>query len=565
MIFPLLPYYCSSMRLAPVFAMLMALAIAFPFLFPYTAPPSTNFWPLMAAWLCVWGVLVVWVLRNLRAKGEAALRSTVPASNAELAALMAGGLLLAALLASAIGLLQYFDGAVGLDPWIHASRPGQAMGNLRQRNQQATLLSMGLWALLWVVAQTQARLQAQIAGAVPPPIGLALHEGGRPWPLWLVGVLTAWALALLAMGSAATASRTGLAQWSVILVLLALWRASVGRIALGLALVGLAIYAVSAWLLPDLLLQWTGFRAEGLFARFGDAPGCTSRRVLWSNVLYLIAQKPWLGWGWGELDFAHYSTLFPGERFCVLLDNAHNLPLHLAVELGVPAALLACAAVLAWVWRARPWHETDPARQLAWGILALVGLHSMLEFPLWYGPFQLVTVLAVLVLWRIPAQGLPTQRMLNFWQNWPLSPYLKALAAIVFVATMVWIGWSYHRVSQVFKPVEQRTPSLREGTLDKVSGTWLFSDAVDFARLTTMPVNKDTAEQVHALATSLLHYSPEPRVIEPLIESAALLGRDDETAYHLQRFRVAYPKDYARWSKLNKAFNAPDSGASSPR
>lgn len=545
------------------------LAIAFPFLFSFTRPPASNFWPLMSAWGCGAIIILAGWARVWGARREFPEKILdLDIRRAEAAATLSAGLLLAALLASAIGLLQYFDAAAGWEPWIHASRPGQAMGNLRQRNQQATLLSMGVWALLWVVAQTQAYVLAQAEGrAAPGGVGMALHGGGRPWPLWplwLVGVLTAWALTLLAVGSAATASRTGLAQWSVILILLALWRASVGRVALGLALAGLAIYAVAAWLLPDLLLQWTGFRAEGLFARFGDAPGCTSRRVLWSNVLYLIAQKPWLGWGWGELDFAHYSTLFPGERFCVLLDNAHNLPLHLAVELGVPAAVLACSAVLAWIWRARPWRETDPARQLAWGILALVGLHSMLEFPLWYGPFQLVTVLAVLVLWRSPAQGLPTQRMLNFWKNWPIASYLKALAAIIFIVTMVWMGWSYHRVSQVFKPVEQRTPSLREGTLDKVSGTWLFSDAVDFARLTTMPVNRETAERVHALATSLLHYSPEPRVIEPLIESAALLGRDDEVAYHLQRFRAAYPKDYARWTKLNRALGPSHSGGSSP-
>ncbi|PVY57372.1 pilin glycosylation ligase PglL [Simplicispira sp. 125] len=539
----------------------MALAVAFPFLFSYTQPPSTNFWPLMAAGLCGWVVAVVW---NARSAGRVNTVRGGWMDRSEMATWLGAGLLLAAVLASAIGLLQYFGAAPGLDPWVHASKPGQAMGNLRQRNQQATLLSMGLWALLWVVAQTEAHLRASSAGGGSAQAGEDLHGGGRPWPLWLVGILTAWALALLAVGSAATASRTGLAQWCVVGALLVLWRVSLGRLAVGLALVGLVIYGVAAWLLPELLLQWTGFRAEGLFARFGDAPGCTSRRVLWSNVLYLIAQKPWLGWGWGELDFAHYSTLFPGERFCVLLDNAHNLPLHLAVELGVPAAVLACSAVLAWIWRARPWRETDPARQLAWGILALVGLHSMLEFPLWYGPFQLVTVLAVLVLWRSPAQGLPTQRMLNFWKNWPIASYLKALAAIIFIVTMVWMGWSYHRVSQVFKPVEQRTPSLREGTLDKVSGTWLFSDAVDFARLTTMPVNRETAERVHALATSLLHYSPEPRVIEPLIESAALLGRDDEVAYHLQRFRAAYPKDYARWTKLNRALGPSHSGGSSP-
>ena len=38
----------------------MALAVAFPFLFSYTQPPSTNFWPLMAAGLCGWVVAVVW-------------------------------------------------------------------------------------------------------------------------------------------------------------------------------------------------------------------------------------------------------------------------------------------------------------------------------------------------------------------------------------------------------------------------------------------------------------------------------------------------------------------------
>ena len=48
------------------------------------------------------------------------------------------------------------------------------------------------------------------------------------------------------------------------------------------------------------------------------------------------ASSPWLGWGWGELDYAHYATLYDGPRFCDILDNAHNLPLHLAVELGIP-------------------------------------------------------------------------------------------------------------------------------------------------------------------------------------------------------------------------------------
>ena len=526
------------------FRLAVALALVVPFLFFFTRAPLTNFWPLMCTWLCAGVAALAWFglkrASPMAAPGKHAAMCVLPAA-----------LLLASLLASVIGLLQYFGVADVVGDWIHPSQPGVAMGQLRQRNQQASLLSLGLWALWWVVAQSTQGLGDQ---------GAAERQGSRSMTTVGLGLLVAWALALLAVGSAATASRTGLAQWLVLCVLLYWWRATWGWVPLGLALVGLLLYGWAAWLLPELLWQWTGLRADGLFNRFGQAPGCTSRSVLWANVWHLILQKPWTGWGWGELDYAHYVTLFPGTRFCVLLDNAHNLPLHLAVELGVPVAALACVAVLAWVGASRPWSETDPARQLAWGILALVGLHSMLEFPLWYGPFQLVTVLAVFILWRRPAPERGTPQGDVSVPKAPLGQIWKALIALIAIAFMGYASWDYARVSQVYKPVHLRSEALRENTLTKVSGTWLFADAVDFAILTTTPVNPETAQRMHGLATALLHYSPEPRVIEPLIESASLLGLDDEVAFHMRRYRAAYPLDFERWSRANRAFSAPAGG-----
>ena len=49
-------------------------------------------------------------------------------------------------------------------------------------------------------------------------------------------------------------------------------------------------------------------------------------------------------------------------------------------------------------------------------------------------------------------------------------------------------------------------------------------------------------------ALALLHYSPEPRVIEKLIESGVVLGRDDEMLAHIARLRAAFPQAYAAWS-----------------
>jgi O-antigen ligase len=129
--------------------------------------------------------------------------------------------------------------------------------------------------------------------------------------------------------------------------------------------------------------------ARTLWGRLGGGQACSSRLVLWSNVLHLIALKPLTGWGWGELDYAHFDTLYAGPRFLRHPGQRHNLPLHFAVELGVPVAAAACALALWWAWRQRPWAEAAPLRQLAWALLAVILLHSMLEYPLWYGPFQI--------------------------------------------------------------------------------------------------------------------------------------------------------------------------------
>ena len=101
----------------------------------------------------------------------------------------------------------------------------------------ASVLALGWWALLWCVAQGQPWLRQ-----APRWQGLAL------------GMVLAWAMVVLAAATAATASRTGTLQWLLVLATLVLWRRTLGREVLALALLGTLAYALAAWLLP-LLLQ----------------------------------------------------------------------------------------------------------------------------------------------------------------------------------------------------------------------------------------------------------------------------------------------------------------------
>jgi O-antigen ligase len=433
----------------------------------------------------------------------------------------------AAMVSAIAGLVQYFGWASVLSPWVAGSAIGEAFANLRQRNQFATLLSIGLAALTGWLAQR-------------PP--------GRSVPLW------AYFLALLlALGNAASGSRTGLLQWLLLVLLATAWSMRSRR---PLQLFGLQVmlaYLIAVITLPWLLAVTTGVTHEGLLGRFGETSSCSSRWVLWSNVLTLIAQKPWLGWGWGELDYAHYMAFYDGPRFCEILDNAHNLPLHLAVELGIPAALAVCGGFVWWVIRQRPWRETDPTRQMAWGVLAVILLHSMLEYPLWYGPFQMAFGLSLGLLWggrRVQASPLESPP-----EDVPVSIF-QALAATILIAIVGYAGWDYHRISQIYLAPEARDAAYRDDTLPKIRDSWLFRDQVRFAELTITPLTRDNAQWTFDTARVLLHYSPEPRIIEKVIESAVMLGRDDEALMHLARYRAAFPEDHARW--VQEAAAAPE-------
>jgi hypothetical protein len=114
------------------------------------------------------------------------------------------------------------------------------------------------------------------------------------------------------------------------------------------------------------------------------------------------------------------------------------------------------------------------------------------------------------------------------------------------------LAWDYHRVSQIFLPSTQRDAEYRYDTLNKIHSSWFFGDHVRYAALTTTPVTRSNAAEIHAAALTLLHFSPEARVIEKVIESAVQLGLDDEALLHMQRYRAAFPAEYAQWLKAGK-------------
>ena len=526
---------------------ILVLCVALPWLNPFASSPSTAVIPLLVSWMmaacallavvelplakprwtvsevAVCGVLLVWLVASLlwvpqvvdRALTMGLVASLMcvwlmaavgrrAAVDESLLRWLVAGLLAAAVISALLGMLQYLGWARELSPWVNQPLKGDAFANLRQRNQFASLTSLGLVALLGWVA-VRAKAQSMTRGC------------------WMLAFVL---LNVLAAGVACSVSRTGAVQWVLAGVLIAAWgwRSAKQDAACGKALVWLALAApvlVAVWsvLMPLLALQITGEQGASMILRVTgqaqDYAACGGRRVLWSNVLVLIAQQPWLGWGWGETDYAHFMTGYSSLRFCDMLDNAHDFPLHLALELGVPFAVAVMALVGVWVLRRTPWREQHAWRVMAWCLLVVLGLHSLLEYPLWYGPFQMTLGLAIGVLWAAP--DAPDKEEA---QEGPML-----VAALLFIGCL-YAAWDFNRVGQIYRQAASRDAAYRDNPLHHAKQSWLFKNQADFAELTTQTVTTDNAAELYPQALRLMHYSPEVRVVQRVIDSGKLLGHD---------------------------------------
>ena len=528
---------------------ILLLCVALPWLNPFASSPSTAVIPLLVSWMMaacallavvelplvktrwtwaervVCGVLVLWLAASLMWVPQVVDRALTAGLVASLMCVwlmvavgrraavdepllhwLVVGLLTAAVISAVLGMLQYLGLARELSPWVNQPLKGDAFANLRQRNQFASLTSLGLVALLgWLAARAKAQSMTTRC--------------------WLIAVVL---LNVLAAGVACSVSRTGAVQWVLVGVLMAAWswRSAKQEPRFGTGLVWLAISApllVAVWsvLMPWLALQTTGEWGASMILRVTgqaqDYAACGGRRVLWSNVLTMIAQHPWLGWGWGETDYAHFMTGYSSMRFCDMLDNAHDFPLHLALEFGVPFAAAVMALIGLWVLRRTPWREHHPWRVMAWCLMLVLGLHSLLEYPLWYGPFQMTLGVAIGLLWASPnAQAK---------QETQEGPML--VAALLFIGCL-YAAWDFNRVGQIYRQAVSRDAAYRDNPLHHAKQSWLFKNQADFAELTTQNVTQDNAAELYPEAVRLMHYSPEARVVQRVIDSGKLLGHEDQ-------------------------------------
>lgn len=118
----------------------------------------------------------------------------------------------------------------------------------------------------------------------------------------------------------------------------------------------------------------------------------SARLHIWYDSLRIFIQSPWLGIGMGQIREGAFSLLSHPSAMAsnIVFEHAHNLFLHLLTEMGVFATLFVFIGLIIWI-RSFKWHKLNLETWWLISLLVVIGIHSMLEYPLWFTYFLGIT------------------------------------------------------------------------------------------------------------------------------------------------------------------------------
>jgi O-antigen ligase len=494
---------------------------------PRSALPELSLWlVLFAGWLALQAALrepaypqlplagIVYVL--LAAQAAWLGRALAERHGAErVADVLAWAILAGATLNAAIGIVQFHGVPRALGALVAAPAGPRSIGHVGQANLFAEVLALGQASLLYLVARGRLR--------------------GAWW--WGIG-------ALLVLASAYSGSRAAVLFSSWIFVA-AWWLRSRGpqwrRLARRAGVLALAAL-VAGVLVPRL----HGGVVERLLEVHAEP-----RPALWALAWRLFAEAPWLGVGWGEFAGAAFRAgLPPALRAHELWSSPHNLLLQLAAEAGFAGVALILVALARW-WTRVAAELRARATLPAWWVAALVGtvgLHALLEYPLWYAH---VLVLAALV------AGIVSRSAILL----PSVPVRAVLAATstAMAVLLVWTLRDYQRFDGAhviatglsLAPREDVSAARRElralvrGPLGAHVAPWLYP-------------SDDSADP--AMGERALRRWPSPQVVARHAVALERAGRREEARRLLEHAFETAPAGRERLERALERFRSASAG-----
>ncbi len=267
-----------------------------------------------------------------------------------------------------------------------------------------------------------------------------------------------------------------------------------------------------------------------------NANSASARLHIWYDSLRLFSQSPWLGVGAGNMRAETFLLLDKPSpmAFKLVFEHAHNLFLHLLAEMGIGAFLIVLVGLISWL-RAFKWRALDLETWWLITLLAVLGIHSMLEYPLWFAYFLGITAVLLGAGDEKTVSVSPTEVVRNFAQS---GLIVILLLGAVNLGTMMIANIKLENWVQQWA---NNSVTSQEKELDWISKYSVLSPYYELMSALSMTVNLTDIDKKVSLSQSVMRFKPLRRVAYQHALLLQLQGDHVNAAKQLNRALIAYP------------------------
>jgi len=415
-----------------------------------------------------------------------------------------------------IGLMQFWGVQSPLSPYVLPQIYGRIYANTGQPNHLANYLCLGLASLAYLYGVRRLALPFALAAAVPLLLVLTVSGSRTVW-IYLA--------ALVILGAALHRLRPQPAASRIV----------------GFGFACVCGFLAMQWL-AEFLLPGAALPVETIRARMGTE-GLDSgfRARVWYEAWLMFVDAPLIGAGFRQFAWQHFllnAQLPPPRIVDLVTDHAHNLLLQTMAEFGIAGVVVLCAGVASLLLGLR---RQEPSAHLWWlcAVLAILGIHSMLEYPLWYAYFLGIAAVALGVsetvvvkvgdrkrgrLLMVPMLLLGCMAAANVYQDYRT---LQSLRRIQPQASAT-VAQSGKGTAAVLLELQQHS---------------LFAPFVELALSRLMVLNREQIDDKVAFNGQVMRFAPSADVVYRQAVLLALKGEQEAARAQWDLAVANYPSD----------------------
>ncbi|PFH09013.1 O-antigen ligase [Collimonas sp. PA-H2] len=249
----------------------------------------------------------------------------------------------------------------------------------------------------------------------------------------------------------------------------------------------------------------------------------------------LFKESPWFGIGWGRL--ASYEFLKADVLPTMPANHVHNIVVQLLAETGIFCTVAVLSIVGLWLLRFLKF-PSSPEKQFVFGVIIILGLHSMVEYPLWYAYFLLpLGVLAGMFESSAVRLKFPPT-LINVIVKGTSFVAIGVLFYSFFEA--IYVTDMYGRRTVNYYSRALRAAELKE--IAQMPSKFFLKPYVDYIDSTGRILNGENLPENMALNQRLLNTMIDNNVIVRQSIYLAMSGRDAEAQTTFLRMKKIFPE-----------------------